>query len=261
MPWRIFPLDLGDTEGDMSERTLRRGAGKRVREKFIAWYLTDGARRVLVDTGLPDEAYARRWHPYTNPSVAEAQRIENALAAVGVKAAEIELVILTHLHWDHCSDLPRFANAEFVVSKAELQCAIDPCPILWAAYEAPRMGTEPSFLRVLSRLRTIDLAEQEILPGLTIFPTPGHSPGSMSLVVTTAKGPYVIAGDAVVCYENLEGDPAKGLKYIPTGIYTDLFAMWDSMARIHAKALFEKDRVLPGHESRVFRHRCYPPSE
>lgn len=256
--WRIFPLDVGDTVGDMSERTLRRGTGKKVKEKFIAWYLSDGKRKVLVDTGLPDEAYARKWHPYTNPSVSEGQRIENTLAAAGAKVTEIELVILTHLHWDHSSNLPLFVNAEFVVSGDELRYAIDPCPILYAAYEAPRMGTEPSFLKVLSRMRTIDMAEQEILPGLTIFPTPGHSPGSMSLVVTTTKGPYVIAGDAVVCYENLEGDPAKGLKYLPTGIYTDLIAMWNSMALIDAKALFQKDRVLPGHESRVFRHRCYP---
>jgi glyoxylase-like metal-dependent hydrolase (beta-lactamase superfamily II) len=261
MAWRIFPLDVGDSEGDMTEYTLRRGAGKRVRQKFIAWYLTDGTRRVLVDTGLPDLASALKWHPYVNPSISESQRLENALARLGVTAADIELVILTHLHWDHCSDLPRFTKAEFVVSKAELQCAIDPCPILWAAYEFPRIGTEPSYLKVLSRMRTVEMREQEVVPGVTIFPTPGHSPGSMSLVVTTAKGPYVIAGDALVCYENLEGDPAKGLKYIPTGIYTDLVAMWDSIALIDTKAHFEKDRVLPGHDSRVFRHPCYPPPE
>jgi len=49
-------------------------------------------------------------------------------------------------------------------------------------------------------------------------------------------GPYVITGDAVSCYENLEGDPAKKLKYLPIGLFTDLLAAWNSMARIEAKA-------------------------
>ncbi|MHB8985095.1 MAG: hypothetical protein ACYC38_04070, partial [Eubacteriales bacterium] len=90
------------------------------------------------------------------------------------------------------------------------------------------------------------MEEQEVLPGITI--TPRHTPGSISVLVNTSEGPYVITGDAVACYEKLEGDPAKGLKYIPTGIYTDLIAMWNSMALIHSKALFKKDHVLPGHE-------------
>jgi len=256
--WKIYPLDVGDTVADRSERTFRRGVGQKVKEKFLAWYLTDGTRRVLVDTGPPDQEHSQKWHPYTAPTISEGQQIKNALAAKGPKPEDIELVFLTHLHWDHASNLSLFTNARFIVSKEELRYAIDPCPIHYAAFEAAQMGIEPPFLRTLSRTRTIDLAELVILPGITAIPTPGHSPGSMSLVVTTEDGPYVIAGDAVVCYENLEGDPAKGLKYIPTGLYTDLIATWNSMELIESKALYKKDHVLPGHESRVLKHNCFP---
>jgi hypothetical protein len=45
---------------------------------------------------------------------------------------------------------------------------------------------------------------------------------------------------------------------LPTGIYTDVIAMWNSMALIDAKALFKKDHVLPGHDSKVFKQAYYP---
>ena len=256
--WRMHPLDVGDLELDRSEAILRRGMGQKIQGKFIAWYLSDGKHQILVDTGLPEIGRSQQWHPDTNPRMSDAQRIENALAARGVTPGDIELVILTHLHWDHAGNTTLFGNARFLVTKDELRYAIDPLPIHYVAFEAVQMGLEPAFLKTLPRTTTLDLVEQEILPGLTVLPTPGHTPGSISLLVRTPDGPYVIASDAVACYENVAGDPAKGLKYLPTGIFTDLIAMWNSMALIDAKALFKKDHILPGHDSQVFRQRCYP---
>ena len=256
--WKIYPLDVGDLEQDKSEAVFRRRMGERGQGRFIAWYLTDGASHVVVDTGPPDEPHSRTWHPYNNPRISERQQIAGALAQHGVGPDEISLVILTHLHWDHAGNMPLFRNADFVVSHDELVYAIDPCPIHYVAYEAAQLGLTPPFLPVMGRMRTISMSEQEIVPGLVALPTPGHTPGSISLVVTTTAGPYVITGDAVCCYENLEGDPAKKLKYLPTGLYTDLLAMWNSMALIDAKALYRRDHVLPAHDSRVFQHRSYP---
>jgi glyoxylase-like metal-dependent hydrolase (beta-lactamase superfamily II) len=234
--------------------------GQRVQTKFIAWYVTDGTRKVLVDSGLPDEAFARQWHPYNNPRVATDQRMANALAAHGTCPEDIDLVIWTHLHWDHSGKPGLFTKAEFVVSREEVRYAIAPCPIHYVAYEAVQIGLEPAFLKMMARTRLVDMVEQEIFPGLRLIPTPGHSVGSMSLVVGTTAGPYVITGDAVSCYENLAGDPARKLPYVPTGIFVDLVAMWDSMARIDAAAGFQKDHILPGHEAQVFKHVCYPPA-
>ena len=258
--WTIYPLDVGDAEQDASEMIFRRRMGERRTERFIAWYLTDGTAHVLVDTGPPEEAHSRAWHPYNNPRISEQQQIANALARHGVRLDEIGLVILTHLHWDHAGNMPLFQHADFVVSREELTYAIDPCPIHYVAYEATQIGLTPAFLPVMPRLRTISLREQAIAEGLVALPTPGHTPGSISLVVATAAGPYVIAGDAVSCYENLEGDPAKKLRYLPTGIFTDLLALWNSMGLIEAKAEFRRDHILPAHDSRVFRHRAYPPA-
>lgn len=256
--WKITPLDVGELEYDVSESTFRRGMGKKANEKFVCWYLTDGTNKVLVDCGLPDIERSKKWHPYTNPRVSEDQQLPNILKKMGIKCEEINLIVLTHLHWDHASGMPHFPNAQIRVSQTELQYAIDAEPMHYAGYEAPQLGITPAFLTEIARIKTVKMKEQQILPGLTMFPTPGHTVGSMSVLVETTDGPYVITGDAVACYDNLKGDPKKGIKYLATGIFVDMMAMLDSMALIDEKANYKLDHILPGHDSKVFEHACYP---
>ena len=84
-----------------------------------------------------------------------------------------------------------------------------------------------------------------------IYFTPGHSPGSMSVAVETADGPYVIAGDAVMTYDNLRGDPAKRQKFLPIGRYTDIFQVFDSLELILSRAGGVIEHVLPGHDATI----------
>lgn len=257
--WRITPLDVGDMTYDVSETLIRRGMGQKANEKFVAWYVTDGKTKIVVDTGLPSLEQSQKYHSYTEPRIAENQKIKNALAAKGVDANEISLVLLTHLHWDHAGGLEHFPDARIIVSKEELKYAVDPCPIHYSAYDAAQPGhVVPAYLKVLPQIETITMEEQEILPGISMIPTPGHTVGSMSVVVSTDDGPYVITGDAVACYGNVYGDPEKGLRYLPSGIYTDVIDMWNSIALIDKKANYIKDHILPGHDSKVFEHESYP---
>jgi N-acyl homoserine lactone hydrolase len=95
--------------------------------------------------------------------------------------------------------------------------------------------------------------ESELLPGITVFPTPGHSPGHQSVAVNTEGGVHVIAGDAVFSYDNLE--PADdNLKFTIMGRFMDIVASWRSMEEIVRRA----DVVLPGHDIRVMDFEVYP---
>jgi len=256
--WKIIPLDVGTAEVDRSLEILRRGQGEKIKNSFIAWYLTDGKRKILVDTGPPDLERSAKMHPYTSPTISEEQKINNALKKIGIKCEDIEVVFFTHLHWDHIGGIPYFKTAQFVVSKKELLYAFHPSPILNVAYEAPQLGVIPLYLTVMPRVKTVDFREQEIMPGISILPTPGHTEGSISIIVKTVDGPYVIAGDAVPSYDNLKGEPENGLKYLPSGVYTNLDDMWASIALIHEKAQFKIDHVLPGHACEVLNYKSFP---
>ena len=258
--WKIYPLDLGRSKFDKSDATLRKNAGQIVDGVFLGWYLTDGIKKIVVDCGLPDLETSMKYHPYTNPTITKDQLMVNQLSALGVDIDDIELVLLTHLHWDHAGSCGVFAGkkARFIVSSVELANAVNPCPAHWAAYDAPQKGITPGWMKVLPQIDTIEMADQEILPGISMFPTPGHSVGSMSVAVETSDGTYVISGDAVACYENLIGEPAKGLKYIPNGVYHDLGAMWNSFDVIMKKACGKINHVFPGHEMSILDHRVYP---
>jgi glyoxylase-like metal-dependent hydrolase (beta-lactamase superfamily II) len=72
--------------------------------------------------------------------------------------------------------------------------------------------------------------------------------------VETAAGPYIVAGDAVMCHENLAGDPAHHLPFIMLGRYMNLEEAWRSLERIRALDA----PVLPGHENAVLARSRYP---
>ena len=111
-------------------------------------------------------------------------------------------------------------------------------------------GPEALFLRgVLERLGV-----HVLLMDVGIFPSPGHSVGHQSVAVRTAMGTIVIAGDAVFVEENMQGDPAHLLDFIPIGRYVNYFDMWNSFKEIRNRA----DIVLPGHECKVFHRQSYP---
>jgi glyoxylase-like metal-dependent hydrolase (beta-lactamase superfamily II) len=78
--------------------------------------------------------------------------------------------------------------------------------------------------------------------------------GHQSVSVRTELGTVVIAGDAVFVEENMKGDAAQLLEFIPIGRYINYFDMWNSFKEIKKRA----ELVLPGHDIRVFLRRSYP---
>jgi len=255
----IIPLDLGDSFADKSLFYLRRFIGQIELGKRVAAYIGGAKKKILVDAGPPDLERSLKYHPYSKSQpLKPEQNMVAQLAKAKVKPEEIDIVILTHLHWDHVGRVAEFPNAEFIVSREELRFALDPPPCLYVAYEALQLGMEPMFLKVIERIRTIDMKEKEIVEGVTVIPLPGHTPGSIGVVVDTERGPYVIAGDAVMKYGNLEGAREESQRYLMLGIYTDMEATWKSFERVDEIVKGDLFRVIPGHDPRVFEKERYP---
>ncbi len=255
----MIPLDLGYTTIDRCQAYLRRFIGEKEGSARMAIYIGGAEKQILVDTGGPDFERASKYHTHskTSPPKPE-QNIEYQLAKAGVKPEEIEIVVLTHLHWDHVANVDKFPNATFIVSEAELRFALNPVPPLFKSYEAFHIGLQPYFIKVIGRMKTIAMQEKELVKGIKIIPLPGHTPGSIGLVVETDQGPYVITGDTIPKYGNLKGFPEEGLPHYPSGVYTDLCEMWKSLELVHEIVKGDYSRVIPGHDPLVLTKERYP---
>ena len=155
---------------------------------------------------------------------------------------DIDIVLLTHLHWDHASNNHLFPNARFVVQQKEYSFLTAPEP------EAKR-GYDPDLV-LQTEYELVD-GDSDITPGISVILAPGHSVGMQCIVVDTKIGKYILGGDLITLFENWEAVP-----HIPNGVHYDLEVMLESLEKI--------DRidgiVLPGHDQEVFnRSTIYPP--
>ncbi len=246
----IYPLNLGTLVGmDKSFFTLRRNQGITIDAPCLAWVVSGGEKTILVDSGPSDPDWANKHH---RPLIkGPSQEMEKALGNIGLVTTDIDLVIFTHLHWDHCFNLEYFPEVTFIVQKTELEYAIDPLPADRVQYEAGVPGIQPPWMKVFGRMKSV-AGDQDIIPGVRVMHLPGHTPGSQGVVVETAKGPWIISGDAIPLYENWdEGDVTKR---IPGGIYQNLFHYYSTLNRLGSFG----NNILPGHDPKVTEHSVFP---
>lgn len=173
------------TEVVLPERHPRAGAVCAV----FGFVIHHASGPVLVDTGVGvghqelDALFAPVHHP-----------IEGALAEVGVPLTEVRMVINSHLHFDHCGNNRLFPGVPLVVQETEYEAARQP------GYTIPEWIDFPG-----AEWTPID-GEVSILPGIRVVPTPGHTPGHQSVLVTGTKGIDVIAGQAVYDPDELDAE-------------------------------------------------------
>lgn len=237
--WKITALDTGTIEFEKSIATLLTHCGEKINVPILVYLIEqiDGKKKIIVDTGLesPERSFSILQQKYFRK---DEQKLENIFKRMNINPSEIGTVILTHLHHDHCGNNNLFPNARFIVQREELRYAFVPLPDEGKAYFSPLIGETPSFMG--TRFDVID-GDVEIFNGIRIILTPGHTPGSQSILISTTAGIYCLAGDNVFFYENVE-------KYIPVGhIYSRAY-WFESMNRIRNLA----DHILPSHDPRIF---------
>lgn len=242
--WVIDAVKLGEARGvPVDDFFFKDRSGGTMSIPLIMYVLRSHTHTVVVDTGGPvDEDEIRRHHAFEYEVSAEMQP-ESALARLGVRPEDVDLVVNTHLHWDHCSNNDLFGNAEILVQRAELGYAAAPCPAHLGSYGI-HAGAVPPFARCLDRVRALDGAA-EIAPGLGIVPLPGHSPGSQGVRVETGDGTYVVTGDCVDTLENWDNGGVAVPR--PSGRFTDLPAFYSSLTYLKGTGW----TPLPGHDHSV----------
>lgn len=105
----------------------------------FAYLVEGGDKLLLIDTGMAYTERASKYHHHGSRQP-EGMAIAEQLAKIGYTPEDIDIVVFTHLHWDHCFYMEKFTNAEFYVSEKEYHFAMDPIPLYYKSYEAPQLG-------------------------------------------------------------------------------------------------------------------------
>jgi N-acyl homoserine lactone hydrolase len=159
----------------------------------LAYVVDHPDGRVLVDTGLTQ----------LHPLVADMDPRLHWFRRDDFDAATIDLVVNTHLHFDHCGGNHRFAGRPIYVQRRELDDAHT------QGEYTIREWVDASGVRYVP----VD-GELELLPGVRLVPAPGHTPGSQVVVVETGERPIVIAGDTAVWFRDLDEPRTEDQKLI-----------------------------------------------
>ena len=233
--WKITALDTGIIETDKSGITYLKGCGEIVNVPAIM-FLIESKKKIVVDTSF--ESAEKTWKIHREKvQRSREQEIKSVFSKIGVDPKEIEIVIFTHLHYDHCGNNKIFENARFIVQEEELRYAMVPLPGSETAYFSPLIGVTPSYLGI--NLKIIS-GDKKICEGISVITTPGHTMGSQSVLVNTKKGICCITGDIVMSYENIE-------KSIPVGDHINLIDCFKSMSRVRDNS----DYIIPSHDMKV----------
>lgn len=212
---------------------------------YYIWAIVGAGEAIVVDTGFDAAAAERRRRTHLRCPA-------DALRGIGIDAAQVGDVILTHLHYDHAGNLDKFPAATFHLQEAEMAFATGACmcePFLRHAYDVDDVA---QLLRGVyaGRVR-FHRGDAELRPGLSLHRIGGHTDGLQAVRVHTARGWVVLASDAAHYTRNR-------LRRSPFPIVYHVGDMLRGFDRL--RELADSDaHVVPGHDPEVL--TTYPTVE
>ena len=241
--YRIRPLALSYCEIDSGIFTYRFNYGKKVKSTSYIWYIEGADKKIIVDTGSDAKL---RSQFRGNKAGVDLISFEDALATVNLKPEDIDLVIQTHLQWDHVGNNFKCKQAKVLVQEDELNFALAPHPLL-----------APTYAGYLLKGLNYQVVKgyYEVEPGIDVFLSPGHTPGCQSVSVMTEQGRAIITG---FCCINANFDPPEEVRnltpVIPSGTHLNAVESFESAMRVKGMA----DILIPLHEPSLIGVKAIP---
>lgn len=198
--------------------------GQKYRCALKPLLVTGGDERLLIDTGIGElpEKY-RRFYPTEREMT-----LEKSLKGEGLIPEDISIVINTHLHMDHCGNNVLFKNAEFYVQQDEVEYANNPHRFQKGGYMNELFGA----------VTYVCLGgDKEIIPGVRVIKTPGHTPGHQSVIVEQSEKTYIYCGDISPLRENLQDRNIVGILHNPVQALESL----DKLRELQGIHIFSHD--------------------
>ena len=237
--FKIHPIVMGTKIFDKTMMTYQHGGGQEYTIPIYCWYLEGGDKRILVDTGEMRPIQSESREAAIGGKI---YTFEQGLERYGLKPEDIDIIIHTHLHNDHCENDYKCTNAAIYVHQKELENIHDPHPLDYRYLEDFIEDVEEN-----GQVHTVS-GDQEIVPGIRVVHTPAHTSGGLSVAVDTAEGTAVITGFCVI-EENFSPPPEiRGMEMdvIPPGTHVNTYQSYDILVKVKEMA----DVLIPLHEPR-----------
>jgi len=264
---RVVPLTFGWAEVSEAVSVHGGDASVRLREPVPGVLLQLDGGWLLLDTGFNAPLVRDRWlwARFGEPGVVAelpaepgvpGDPLECAFRLAGVDLADVAVVAVSHLHYDHAGGLRCFAGRVPVhIQRRELEYALHGDPSGGADDQPERNG----YVRIDYDDPAIDWqpaeGEVEVAPGVVAVPTPGHTPGHQSFVVTLDRSAadaygvpgFVLAFDAADLQRNIDAEVAIG-GFVGCGPEQTV----DAIRRLKEIASLRGYRLVPGHDPVVW---------
>ncbi len=234
--YSVIPFVVGANETDQGVMTYLRDYGKRIWIPIYVFYIKGGDKNILVDTGL--EQFMVPDHVGETYGF-EVLEFEDALSKADLVPEDIDVIIHTHLHNDHCENDYKCVNAEVFVQKKEMDFFNNPHPADHRYYPDILEGVNVTQVE----------GDTNIMDGIDVIFTPGHSPGGQSVSINTSAGRVVITG--FCC--NDKNFPKSGPAVAP-GVHIDLTEAYDSIQQIKEMEAL----ILPLHDLSIGQKKSIP---
>lgn len=237
--YTIHPIVMGTKIFDKSMMTYQTNNGIEFTIAIYCWYIEGGDQKILVDTG--------ERHPIQTESREAAiggkiYTFEEGLKKWNLTPEEIDVVIHTHLHNDHCENDAKCVNAKFYIHEKEMAHINNPHPLDYRYNDEFIWDIEDNGQIVLVK------EDQTLLPGISVKNTPAHTEGGLTVFIDTPSGKAAITGFCVIDENFFPPPEIRGLEMavIPPGTHINVNEAYDILEEIRAEA----DILLPLHEPR-----------
>ncbi len=213
----------------------------------------DDGQIILIDCGVRDAEEIQPlvvagggWRARFRMVMAT-QNVPLLLQQEGIDPADVAYVLLSHLHYDHCSNAKLFPNAQFVVARTGWRLTQEPPhPALIPDILFPRDVIDHLAGEARGRLILVDDEAPDFLPGIGAFYVGGHTMCCQAFTVQTPHGLAVFPSDTVFYYANLE-------QMHPIGLAVDIKQCWVAMERIRGLLRAQTGFLVPPHDPELLR--------
>jgi N-acyl homoserine lactone hydrolase len=244
---RLYRIDCGHSlANDESVWTPGENIGKSIEFSSTCYLIRHGGSSLMWDTGVPEATIGdpKGWSTLPKLIVYHLDRtITSQLAEIGLKTGDIDYVAISHTHGDHIGNVKLFPDATVLLQRAEYD---------WINSGPP---TDPNLNQLVTlagqltghprNLKLIDGDLDVFGDGSVILiSTPGHTPGSQSLMVHLANSGYIVlSGDVVHLEENFEKNIVPALNVDKAQSLASMQRIRDIMQKYNAKLFINHDKA------------------